>query len=219
MRGGRKGREGAWETSPDKVLHGDCVYSSLQGVCNNNGYDFIQPEKSPLPRVQEITEQNGCIVSGSRQIKANGGDDAETFQLCPLDLLPAGSMHSLQRLGENSSGSAGSHCNANWTLNRANYCPPASVFITNPPPAPCCMPQDHKLRSSMWISLERPRSDNNCGRCGTNGKIEKNGLKSTRRRSHWTRQLSHPLIRKCLASTVSSPSFAYRLYVSVYVYI
>lgn len=136
MRGGRKGREGAWETSPDKVLHGDCVYSSLQGVCNNNGYDFIQPEKSPpLPRVQEITEQNGCIVSGSRQIKANGGDDAETFQLCPPDLLPAGSMHSLQRLGENSSGSAGSHCNANWTLNRANYCPPASVFIiTNPRP-------------------------------------------------------------------------------------
>lgn len=136
MRGARKGQEGAWETSPDKVLHGDCVYSSLQGVCNNNGYDFIQPEKSPPLPLQEITEQNGCIVSGSRQIKANGGDDAETFQLCPLDLLPAGSMHSLQRLGENSSGSAGSHCNANWTLNRANYCPPASVFITNPPPSP-----------------------------------------------------------------------------------
>lgn len=42
----REEREG--ETSPDKVLHGDCVYSSLQGVCNNNGYDFIEPQKFPL---------------------------------------------------------------------------------------------------------------------------------------------------------------------------
>lgn len=138
----REEREG--ETSPDKVLHGDCVYSSLQGVCNNNGYDFIEPQKFPLVSLlppPKRPRNNWAKWLHRFRFKTDQSEWGETLQkhsncalwTCCCQQVQCTHCTEWEEGRENSSGSAG-HCNANWTLNRANYCPPASVAV---PPAAC----------------------------------------------------------------------------------